>query len=255
MVDANGLPVVGVAVYWLVATGNGALQTFMTVTDINGLASNSYSGSTGSQTTLPSFTSVITASVGNSTATFYETQATSAVRVVSSLPASLSGTEGSVGAPMTVTVGSSSGGPIAGVEMRLVNGRSSPSVSCVPGAAPGDPGNRAHDSTGTATCTPLLAGSGTGQFSVLVGGTVAATTGEAAGYAIYGPFQLSVTVAVAGSIQPVGGNNQTAAAGQSLIVPLQAVVKDVNGNPLPGQAVNWSVSPAGAGTFNSASHE
>jgi len=249
VVGANGLPVVNLSVNWQVAAGGGALQYSQTVTDVNGLASNVFSVYSGLGRNVSSSTSVVTAGVGSSQATFYETQAASGLQVVFSPPASLSGVAGSTGPPITVAVGSS-GGAIADVEIRLLNNQASPSVFCAPGPVPADPGTVLTDVTGTATCNPVLAGSGAGQFSVLVGGvTASATSGQPVAYASYGPFPLTVAAPPIGAILLVSGNNQTAAAGRSLPSPLVARVTDTNGNPEAGQTVTWSVSPAGAGTL------
>jgi uncharacterized protein (TIGR03437 family) len=105
------------------------------------------------------------------------------------------------------------------------------------------------DATGNATCNPILSGSGSGQFSVLVGGVAAsAATGQPLGYLTSTNISLSVTAPAPDAIQVISGNNQSATAGQSVPSPLVAVVQS-KGNSVASQTVTWSVSPSGAGTL------
>ena len=269
VVDANGFPVGNTAVNWSM-WGNGGLATLQTVTDSNGLTSNTYAVNPiiGTPST-PFFSSQVYASVGNSTATFYETQALALAgnlgganlvqSTFNTVPNSISGAAGSTASAITVSVGAYSL-PVVGVEVRLVNAQASPSVSCAPppaGGAVGDPGTVLTDGTGNATCNPILAGSGTGQFFVLVGGVANNVnapngnggTGAPAGYNSTYEIPLTVTAPSPGSIQVAGGNNQSAYAGQPLSTSLTAVVKDSNGNTMANQNVNWTCYPSAAGTF------
>jgi uncharacterized protein (TIGR03437 family) len=272
VVDASGQPApAGTLVDWGLA-GAGFLAYTETVTDANGLTENRFlSSSTLGSPVTPLLPIRVLAGVGASTATFYETQVLSqaytgtistGVTIVPQNP--LSGQAGSPASGIVVTVWDRSGGPVSGVEVRLVNSQSNPSVACATGTG-ADPGTVLTDSTGQATCTPILAGSGTGVFLILVGGVadnpnappecgeVYADGGGAAGY--YGSascLALSVTPAVPASLQLSGGG-QSANPGQTLYNPLTATVNDTNGNLLAGQTVNWTVSPATAGTFGSAS--
>jgi adhesin/invasin len=256
VVDANGVPVAGVTVTWYPIGGNGNLQTNQTVTDNNGLTTNVYSvGITSGSSTTPFVPNQIIAAVGNSTALFYETQAlalstgTDLVQVAFvSLPASLSGAAGSTGAAIQVAAGSYNI-PIAGVEVRLLNNQTNATVACATG--PGaDPGTVLTDTTGIAVCNPILSGSGSGQFTVLVGGVAASVaTGQPIGYAMSGNISLTVSAPSPGSIAIYSGNNQSATAGSTLSSPLAAVVNATNGNPIAFQAVTWSVSPSNAGTL------
>ena len=288
VVDANGLPVNGATVNWSML-GNGGLQTLQTVTNSSGLTSNLYAVNPvqGSPAT-PFISSEICASVGsgqscpgytNQSATFYLTQglasagnqgAANLVQVqFVTVPTSLNGAAGSTGPAIVVAAGSYSV-PIPGVEVRLVpvyfaqDGVTAtaggPTAICAPGPSTnplGDPGTVLTDATGTATCNPILQGSGSGYFFVLVGGVPdnlnapnsIGGLGAPEGYASTYGIPLTVTAPSPGSIQAIGGNNQNTPAGQALATPLTAVVKDTNGNTMTGQAVNWTCYPAGAGVF------
>jgi uncharacterized protein (TIGR03437 family) len=68
-----------------------------------------------------------------------------------------------------------------------------------------------------------------------------------------GFINLSVKAAAVGSITATSGNNQSANPGQALGAPLVVTLKDTSGNPLSGQSVTWTASPAAAVTLSSAS--
>lgn len=265
VVDANGVPASGITVYWNVQLGNGYLNNTVSVTDANGLTANQYivysvSGSYG----YPMSQSQVIASIGTpttSTATFYETQAFSLYGVgtllvqaaIQSAPTSLSGSAGTVvQIPISVATGSYNI-PIPGVELQLLNNQTTPTVSC---AAPtgngpvGDPGTVMTQSTGYATCYPILSGAGSGSFSILLGGVAYSPMyGQQVGYLQSANIPLTVTAPSPGAIVNLHGNNQSATAGQPLGAGLMATVQDTKGNPIAGQAINWTVSPDTFGTF------
>jgi uncharacterized protein (TIGR03437 family) len=269
VVDANGqFAPDNTAVNWSMQYGNGYLASFQTVTT-GGLTSNSYSANwvSGSPAT-PFIQSTISASVASSIATFHETQelgqalgvCSSRFSITPQVP--ISGVAGSQASDIQVSVNDPNTGGIPNVEVQLVNSQSNPSVSCATGSG-ADPGTVLTDATGSATCTPILAGSGTGIFLVLVGGSADipqvkfppcneqfADGGGAFGFGSSAScLLLTVTAPTPGSIGSPGGNNQTAYAGQALGSELTAIVKDTNGNTLEGQTVNWTCTPATAGTF------
>jgi uncharacterized protein (TIGR03437 family) len=259
VVDANGNPVPNTAVNWFVVAGNGGLATVTTYTDSNGLATNSYQATAVTGEPNQSFiTSEITAqpaaNVG-SQAVFYETQALALqggaifVQVTATqMPSAVTGPAGSTG-PTIQIVASAYNIPVQGVEVRLIPQQGSPSITC-PTGTNADPGTVLTDATGTATCNPILSGSGNGYFQVLVGGVaVWSATGQPQGYRSYDNITLSVTAPSPGSITNPVGNNQSATAGQALGSPLTAEVEDINGNPIVGQAVTWTVTPSNAGTL------
>ena len=266
VVDANGNPVPGTTVYWNVQIGNGQLNNGVTVTDNNGLTSNYYGvyDINGSYA-YPFAESQIVAAIGSpatSSATFYETQALAiqggagndlVQAQITTLPASLSGSAGTVIQNAIVGAVGSYGLAVPGVELLLINNQASPSVTCAPSAGNGpvaDPGAVMTQSNGYATCSPILAGSGSGSFSVILGGVAYSPTWQGTvAYRQSANIPLTVTAPSPGSIVNLHGNNQSAMAGQPLQAPLMATVEDTKGNPIAGQTVTWSVSPTGAGTF------
>lgn len=279
VLDANGNPVQGVTVSWFPIQGNGSLSTLQTVTDSNGLATNTYTLNFNPGVTGAFVTNKITASIGNGTGqttVFYQTQLIaqppdstySESVTLPNLPASESGPAGSPATAIVVETGTFQF-PTPGVEVRLLYTQTTgnPVITCAPQPGPvsnppdpgtvlADPGTVLTNSAGAATCNPILSGSGSGYFQVLVGG-VATTDARYQSTLNGGPIALfgsnkipfSVTPAVPGSIQVVTGNGQTVTAGQALPTTLVALVKDSNGNPLTGQNVTWSVSPSNAGSF------
>ena len=269
VVDANGVPVPGTTVNWYVSLGNGYLANFTTTTDNNGLTNDTYwVNETTGNPALTFISNEVVASIGNSSATFYETQVLAlpggVVDVVAEpypignteFPISLAGAAGTTGTALQIYA-HSYGVPIPGVELRLINSQTSPSVTCAPSSSSfvGDPGTAVSDTTGIVTCNPILAGSGSGQFQVLIGGVAAwSLTGAPMGYKSFDNNNLSVTAPSPASIQVISGNSQTATAGQSLSSPLVAIVRDTNGNLLASQSVTWTVSPSNAGTLIGASN-
>jgi uncharacterized protein (TIGR03437 family) len=198
----------------------------------------------------------------------------------------LSGTAGSTGTPFTIRVyslvSSSGGNGVPNVSIRLINddGSSGPSPNIQsaycqtgPGA---DPWSVLTDANGLATCTPVFGpiGGSTHQVAVLVGGIPAGiwsvpgtpsgtlfnpggvqynpgTFQPLIGFSLTGFVNLNVKAAAIGSIVATSGNNQSANPGQALASPLVATLKDTSGNPLAGQSVTWSASPAAAATLSS----
>jgi uncharacterized protein (TIGR03437 family) len=60
--------------------------------------------------------------------------------------------------------------------------------------------------------------------------------------------KLTPTVAVAGGMSIVSGNNQSGTTGTKVAAPLVVKVVDTTGAPLPGVVVSFTVNPAGAAT-------
>lgn len=280
--DANGNPVANASVTWNVTSGQGTLssngqQSDTTYTNSLGIATESFFEFTQQTSTvgLPYLQSTITAGIGNGNAvTFYETlvspnttnQGNSGspvqISVLTTCPGcispgdTLTGNAGSTSStPFVVQVyAPGSANPVVpNVAVRLVPNQSSPSISCATG--PGaDPGSVLTDSTGTATCTPVIGPTtGTGTFYIGVGGV--ASVGYNVGGAPQSFFQsgnyvLKVLPGVASTIAIVSGNNQAANPGAALTTALIAQINDAAGNPLAGQGVTWTVSPSGAATLS-----
>lgn len=313
--DNSGNPIPNASVTWAIPTGGQYLNipsNLTTLTDANGIASILITAPYLSDSKNGAFQSTVTATLNTNAsnpATFTLTQtSTNALGTdqilrdfysnpngTAPVPGdTLTGQAGSSGNAFTIGIqgsgtaltGGNSGlvGPIAGISVRLINYQASPTVTCATGAG-ADPGSVLTDSTGYATCTPVFAGSGRGQFAILVGGVVLTTPFNGAinppppippasqppyvgippttdpnapqttyaGFAVTAPVNLVVSPAAVGSIQLVSGNNQSANQGQAVGNPLVAVVSSTGGAPLAGQAVTWSVSPANAAVLSNTS--
>ena len=114
------------------------------------------------------------------------------------------------------------------------------------------------DANGDATCNIIFGPiSGTGNFTVLVGGIDPAVAPDfypgltsAVAYWQSGIVTMNVTPGVAGMIAVSSGNNQNLNPGQQSS-PLVVKITDASGqNPISGASVTWTATPAGAATFN-----
>ncbi len=265
--DANGTPLPNVTVNWATnASSNQAnLAATATTTGSDGTATNTLFalGQLGTTSSTSYLQYLVTATAGNSSATFYLSQGfdlfvggiiLQAANVsFPQLPANLSGAAGSTASsPVQVQITDRTGQPIPNVAVLLQNLQSGPSMQCKssPGAGVGVV---LTDATGQATCQPVFGPvPGTGQFQVNVGGaypgadfTQTPTAYRTSGY----PISFTTTAAAPGSVTITQGNGQTVNPGQSLPTVLGVQVNDINGNALAAQNVNWSVSPAGSATL------
>jgi uncharacterized protein (TIGR03437 family) len=275
--DSGGRPIPNKTINWAIVSTFGQVASLnlgpTTVTDANGIATNAVSQASLPGTAFQGFlqTTVI-ASADNASATFVETQAlTDAVnhfqsflRIVVTSPdqgSVLTGASGGPASPPIQVHIDSTGTPVSNISVRLVS-TNDPTVgaSAVCATGPGaDPGSVLTDTNGNAVCSPILGPiPGSGTITVLVGGDLDATPANqptiAAGFQRPGGFiQIAVTPSIAGSISTSSGTGQSANAGQTLPLPLVARVSDSTGASLiSGATVNWTVSPAGAATFNPA---
>jgi uncharacterized protein (TIGR03437 family) len=284
--DASGNPVGNATVTWTSTAGTGFLVSTQTTTDGTGTSQNFYIGS-GSNSLAGSgagpFQASIIASIGTASVTFTESSAAGMVvgatnlgpivvpvnvyPDLSKLPgggATVSATAGTQGfsfngvSGQSFVVGISSNiAPLAGVNIRLVNYQTNPTVSCVTG--PGaDPGSVLTDTNGYATCVPTFTGSGHGVFQIDIGGTPDDNfnndTSVATFYGLYqtNPESMQVTAATPSAITVVSGNNQTATAGNALSSPLVVKVTGSGGSLLSGQHVSWTANPVSAVAFSNA---
>lgn len=269
-------------------TFQNGLSTVQSFTDNNGNTNQYYSLlfniNTGSNST-PDIPSSVTASIANNaTVTFYLTQALVSTQSTNNFPVliqvqdltpasfppcttclnpgdTLTGNAGSTSAVQfkIQAYTSATGFGVPNISLRLVSGPTAnapmgsafPTVSCATGAG-ADPGSVLTDQTGTATCTIILGSTtGIGTFYGLAGGVASsvANGGAPLGFFPTGMYNLKVLPGVAGMISVASGNNQSGTPGQPLATALQAIVGDSSGNPIAGQSVTWSVTPAGAATL------
>jgi len=144
-------------------------------------------------------------------------------------------------------VGVASNG-VPNVSVRVLNGQSSPAVTCTTGTN-ADPGSVLSDSQGNTSCYLTFSGSGTGVFYLLIGGVPGTNINSALDLEAFGPYTFTSLAGPPAAVQIVSGNNQVVPIGQTL-APLVARLVDAQGNVIPGQTMSWSVSPAGAASLN-----
>lgn len=268
--DAGGKPIPNKTVNWTIQGVASFLRSGDTTqTDANGITSNTLNQSSTTGSLAQGFIqTTVTASADNVSAAFTETQALSdpAANILNLVEASvtsppqgttLTGTAGAPGTTPILVHVDVFGTPVPGIAVRLVNDNNplfGASATCQ--AGPGaDPGSVLTDANGFASCTPVFGGiAGQGSVSVLVGGVDAtATSGTATPVGLFQffPIQIITIAAVPGSISATVGNGQTVNPGQTLASPLTVRVADVTGQTgVSGANVVWTVSPAGAATFN-----
>ncbi len=200
--DANGNGVANATITWTVTSGQATVGSPTTITDSNGRSTNPLN-----QTVLAIYgtlvqpflqsTIVAAANSGNPSATFYETYAlidpNGNPMVRASLPtqngqqltaSGLSGNSGSTIPDIQVFAGGEglAADGVPGVSIQLVQGQNSPTITCAPSSTSSPAGNSGtvlSGASGNAICTPVLGGSGTGQFYIMIGGV--ATDASVAG--------------------------------------------------------------------------
>jgi len=283
--DAAGQPIGNKSVTWTLISSQGPVPFFanQTVTDGNGVTSTFVSQTSQAGSFAQQYLqSVIQASTDSVSALFYETQGLSSstnaelqfinARLDSpAIGTSLTGIAGGTSSiPVKVHV-DAFGIPIANASVRILkaplsadadpaNPPKTATAACATG--PGaDLGSVLTDQNGDATCTPTFGSiSGSSTVTVLVGGVDPAAspapefagTATPIGYWQSAGIPITVTPGVAGQISISSGNNQTINPGQQSS-PLVVKVTDASGqNAIAGASVVWSVTPAGAATFNPA---
>ena len=278
VLDANNNPILNKQVNWTLVSSQGPLPSFnpTTVTDGSGVTYNNvFQGTQPGTVGFPFMQSVITASADGAAFTFTVTQGLAnpqsnniqLVFAAVTSPAAGTAFSGTTGAPSTTQITAhvdAFGTPVPNVSMRLLNSNDptqGASAACATGAG-ADPGSVLTDSTGNAVCNVVFGPiSGNGNFTVIIGGVdplqdptlIAPIPGQSFAYYQSGNFPITVTPGVPGQIQVSSGNNQTINAGQST-QPLVVKVTDASGqNPIAGQTVNWTVSPAGAASLSAPS--
>lgn len=264
--DVNGIPVPGATVVWFVTSGQATVGASATVTNSQGIATNTVSlliSDTQATGATPYLVSTIQAIAKNNSVTFTEIQsllqgddsiiqATAPTFGGASLSqATLSANVGSMlSTPIQVHVAAVGISGVPNVSVRLINAQTSPALNCTYFGGYADPGSVLTNATGDAICYPVFSGSGTGTFNVLVGGEPE-SGGVAQGLQSFGPFTFTSVPGPPAAMQIIAGNNQVGVAGQALN-PLVARLADANGNAVQNQAMTWTVTPAGAVTLTNA---
>jgi len=275
--DSNGAPIPNTPVNWAITAGGYnalLLAGNSNSTDANGLATNLYvlSGNPQQGSPFQQFVqNAVTASTAASSVTFILNEAlfdptNPSIPPVNAIPPLnsflsnllagqvLSGQAGTAGSqPLQIRVAGTAGIPIPNVSFQLVNYQD-PSVGPVVNCATtgGQANTVLSDATGVATCTPVFGGvPGSGNFSVLVGGggIPPADPTNVPNTVLYSsPLKLTVTPAPAGLIKKISGDSQSVNPSKTS-ASMVAEVDTTSGTPIAGAQVNWSVSPAGAGSL------
>lgn len=282
--DANGQAVTLTPVHWAVTSGAayGQLLGDTSYTDGNGYASITFLASaTGfgtpfqviQQTTIQATAgtaapATFTLTQGIQTDKSFTNQITMNPFVFRMLPDSAIITAGGsftgqVGTTATTpikvqVVTNQLGTPVPNVVLRIVNLTPNASTMyCAPQAGAGV-GAVLTDQNGVATCYPVFGGTPNvnGEAYVSIGGGYFSPdlTAEPT-YLVRYPFPGSGNLTVrstpggVGALRLISGSGQSQQAGQAASAPLVVQVESASGNPLAGQTVTWTVSPAGAATL------
>ena len=285
--DANGSPIAGKTVNWVVKSFMGGSQPSLdavSTTNSEGLAFSRISQNAlqfGS-VLQPFLQSVITATADTALANFTETLALTDSNGGALLYSA--GLDAPLGTPLTGTAGGTATSPIkvhvgtafkpfAGVSVRILSSEvtvdgtvvlnpNAPTASCasLPDAVPdADPGSVLTDATGSATCYPVFGPvAGTAYVIALIGGldpiefdqTISPLPlSDAIAFDQFNGIQLVVTPINPGHINVVSGNNQTVDPGHAS-APLVVKVTDITGAvPIGNQTVAFRVLNGAATIF------
>ncbi|MCO5170525.1 MAG: Ig-like domain-containing protein [Planctomycetes bacterium] len=224
--DAQGNPVANQIIAFAVASGGGTLSAASVPTDAQGRAATTLTlgPQAGEQRV-----SATSGGLAGSPITF-------AARATAGPAAQLAAASGDgqsamVGAalpePLVVVVRDRSGNPVAGfdVAFAVASGGGGLSAATV-----------TTDARGLAA-TRLTVGPNAGA------NTVTATTAGLAGSPV--TFRASAVAAPAAQLAAASGDNQTGVVGGALGAPLVVVVRDAQGNPVPGFNVGFAVATGG----------
>jgi len=265
--DVNGNPVVGATITWTDTNGQMTLNSgATTVTDNTGVATQNISFivlNNYSNTSVPWDPFNIQAASNNQSVTFTETQSLltqGASIIVPDAPTfggqllSITTLSANVGTTLATPIQTQVAGTenasngVSNVSVRILNAQASPTLTCANQGGYADPGSVLSDSQGNTNCFPVFGGSGSGTFYIMVGGVPEAPGADpktVPDLVTFGPFNFTSNPGTAAAFQIVSGNDQVGGVG-TVLQPLIAKLVDSGGNPVQGQAVTWSVVPAGA---------
>jgi len=270
--NSAGAPVANATITWAVTSGQDTtVGSPTTITDSHGMSTNPVSQQVFSPrgTTVQPYlqsTIVASANTGSPAVTFSETTSLldqyGEPMVVANgplvggnpLPQTLTpANSGSTLPAIQMFVGgqgvASDGVLGVSIELVLPQGQTSPTITCAASSATGDPGTVISGALSSlsppsnATCTPVIGGSGTGQFYITIGGYDTSTGPLYAGE--FGPYTFTAIAGAPAAIKIVQGNNQSAAPAQGLS-ELIAQVVDASGNAVQNTGVTWTGNPGPA---------
>lgn len=231
--DSGGNPVSGATVTFTAPStgasgsfaGSGAVDTV--TTNASGVATST---TFTANTTAGSYS--VTAATGSVSTTFALTNKPGAVASVSA--SSGSGQSAIVNtayaSPLKAVVKDTYGNTISGVTVTFTAPATGASATFA-----GSVTSATTDSTGTATSAILTANSIAGPFSVTAASGSASTT-----------FSLTNKPGSPASITVTGGSGQSATVNTAFLNPLTAVLKDAQGNLIPGASVVFTAPATGA---------
>lgn len=276
--DANQHPVANATINWTVTGGQAVVKNPDTTTDANGMSTNPLSQTVTivlGTLTQPYLASTIQASAnnGNPSVTFYETfslidffgqpMVSANIVLYNGAPldqATLTGNSGTVlSSSIQVFVGGQglAGSGVQHVSVSLLPSQASPGISCAVSGQAGDPGavltggNFNTNPLLNAACTPVLSGSGTGQFYILIGGVPTSDDlhdNQPLSLQRFGPYTFTAIPGAPAAVQLIQGDGQTLSPGTSLGTLIARVV-DSRGNGVQNVTVQWTLNPANAVVF------
>ncbi|HVN05681.1 MAG TPA: hypothetical protein VMT86_14765 [Bryobacteraceae bacterium] len=249
--DAAGAASPNTTVTWTVTQPGVPVVTATSVTNAAGQASYTFTPQSFFTTTYFFSTTITAAALGQSvqftetSGAPYSASGTAPVTIVlstGSLPA-LTGTDGQTltSMPIQVTVTGFYGG-LSGiaVTMQATTNSTGLTVGCATQAGQ-QPGTVLTNSSGIATCTPVLGNAiGKGNYSLSIGG----------GFGTFNGGSFTITGGAAAIIKILAGNNQTVSSGVKAPVAMLVQVTDLGGNPSSGTALKWAVTQ-GTATLSS----
>jgi LysM repeat protein len=221
--DQNGNPIGGVAVTFQVVSGGGSVTGGTASTGADGVAT------VGAWTLGPvPGENVLNAVTGSLSATFTATS-------IAGPPASLTKTSGdnqtgaagsAVPVAPSVTVRDASGNALPGITVTFA-------VTSGGGSVGG--ATQVTNAQGVATVGSWTLGTVPGA------NTLSVTSGTLAPVS----FAATAIAGAAASLARNAGDNQTANAGSAVAIPPSVIVRDANGNPVPGVSVVFAVGSGG----------
>lgn len=229
VLDANGNPVTGASVNFVVSAGGGSLTGASTATNASGIATlGSWTlGNTAGSNAVTAGAIGVTGSV-----TFSATGIPGPAASIAIANAASNGQSAPAGSavsiPPSVKVTDSRGNGVSGVAVIFAVATGGGSIT---GA------NATTDASGVAAVGSWTLGSAAGQNSLT------ATAGSLTG----SPLTITATgtAGSAGSLSIVAGNAQTAIAGTNVSTPPSVRVTDSNGNVVAGATVTFAVASGG----------
>jgi adhesin/invasin len=219
--DAFGNPVSGVSVV-LSVTGSGNAITQPGLTNGSGVATGTVSSTTAEPKTISAVVDGVP--INDTQGITVSPAAVDAATSTANVPGA-----GSSGTPTTITIQAKdqfgNNVTVGGATVEMT----------VSGANSFGPATATDNGDGTYTVSYTPAASGPDQIDITLNGTPISGS----------PFSTTVAIGSASQIQVFAGNNQSAPIGATLPAEPTVLVTDLGGNPVPGVAVQFTVTGGG----------